>query len=230
MTAHLPTQHQGHPVPVPGALRVLVVDQHPIVLAGLRSLLEGEFELTCAETDGPGALRAIEEQAPEVAVLDQQIPGLSGLRLVQELAQRSAKTKVVLLWRQDEGARLAEAIDSGVAGVVSLENAWVELPEALRAVGRGDVYLSPRAAAQFLKHGRREARQKADPRALSPRERQVMALVAAGLTSRQIGAELRLAPKTVEGHRAAIMAKLEIDHLAGLVKWAIRNQLATLND
>ncbi len=230
MTAHLPAQHHGQPVNVAGSMRVLLADEHPIVLAGLRSLLEGQVELSCAEVDGPGALRAIEAQVPEVAVLDQRMPGLSGLRVAQELAQRGVPTKVVLLWSQEEGARLAEAIDSGVAAVVSRGNAWAELPEALRAVGRGEVYLSPRAAAQFLKFGRREAQQPSDPHALSPRERQVLALVATGLTSREIGLALRLAPKTVEGHRAAIMAKLDIDHLAGLVKWAIRNQLASLTD
>ena len=209
---------------------MLVADEHPIVLAGLRSLLEGQVELSCAEVDGPGALRAIEEQVPEVAVLDQRMAGLSGLRIAQALAQRGVPTKVVLLWRQDEGTRLAEAIASGVAAVVSRENAWAELPDALRAVGLGEVYLSPRVAAQFLKFGRHEAQQPSDPRALSPRERQVLSLVAAGLTSREIGVELRLASKTVEGHRAAIMTKLHIDHLPGLVKWAIRNQLASLND
>lgn len=230
MTAQLPTQHHGHPLHVSGVLRVLVADEHPIVLAGLRSLLEGQVEVSCAEVDGPGALRAIEEQTPEVAVLEQRMTGLSGLRIAQELAQRGVPTKVVLLWCQDEGTRLAEAIDSGVAAVVCRENAWAELPDALRAVGLGEVYLSPRVAAQFLKFGRREAQQPGDPRALSPRERQVLSLVAAGLTSREIGVELRLASKTVEGHRAAIMAKLHIDHLPGLVKWAIRNQLASLHD
>ena len=234
MTAHLPAQHHAQhlvlPLPALGALRVLVADEHPIVVAGLRSLLEAEVEISSAEVDGPGALRAIEDQRPDVAVLDQQMPGLSGLRIAQELAQRGVATKVVLLWRQEDGARLGEAIDSGVAGIVCRENAWAELPEALRAVGRGEVYLSPKAASQFLKHGRHDVRQRSDPRALSPRERQVLALVATGLTSRQIAQELRLAPKTVEGHRATIMTKLDIDHLAGLVKWAIRNQLASLTD
>lgn len=211
-------------------MRVLLADDHAIVREGLRVVLstEDDIEVVAEESDGEKALEAIRRLKPDVAVLDIRMPGLTGIEVARKLNEDGALTSVVLLSMHKEESFVQAAMDAGVGGYVVKEDAARELIDAVRAVGRGDVYLSPRIAGSVVQALRRGPPPKAPH--LTPRERDVVRLLAEGLTSKEIAARLDLSPKTVDGHRAAIMDKLAIRSVAGLVKYAIRNHLTGLDD
>jgi DNA-binding NarL/FixJ family response regulator len=214
-------------------VRVLLADDHAIVRDGLRAVLASvrDFEVVAQESDGDAALKAILQLKPDVAVLDIQMPILSGLEVARRLFAEQASTRVVLLSMHKEEAFVRAAVDAGVSGYVVKEDAARELTDAIRAAVRGDVYLSPRVAGQVMNAVRRGQTREPESRGtLTPRERDVLRLVADGLTSKEIASRLNLSPKTVDGHRTAIMDKLSIRNVAGLVKFAIRNHLTGLDE
>jgi DNA-binding NarL/FixJ family response regulator len=213
-------------------LRVLLADDHAIVRDGLRAVLEAEpgVSVVAQVSDGPAALAAIEQHKPDVAVLDIQMPGLTGLEVARQVVASGARTKIVLLSMHKEDAFVRAAVDAGVAGYVVKEDAARELTQAIRAAARGDVYLSPRVAGQVMQAVRSGAPAAGARAQLTPRERDVLRLLADGLTSKEIAGKLHLSPKTVDGHRTAIMDKLAIRNVAGLVKFAIRSHLTELGE
>lgn len=209
-------------------IRVFLADDHAIVRDGLRAVLaaEKDLEIVGEEPDGERALAAIERLQPDVAVLDVQMPNLSGIEVAQKLAGQ-AKTLVVLLSMHKAASFVQAALQAGAAGYLVKEDAARELTEAIRAVVRGDTYLSPRVAGAVVSALR--PRPAHEPH-LTPRESDVVRLLSEGLTSKEIAARLGMAPKTVEGHRAAIMEKLDIHSVAGLVKYALRHNLTRLDE
>jgi DNA-binding NarL/FixJ family response regulator len=211
-------------------LRVLLADDHAIVRDGLKALLatHPDIEVVGEEQDGDRALEAIRQLRPDVAVLDIRMPGLTGIALARKLNEEGLLTGVALLSMHKEEAFVQAAMDAGVGGYVVKEDAARELIDAIRAVARGDVYLSPRVAGSVVHAIRRASPPKAPH--LTPRERDVLRLLAEGLTSKEMASRLELSPKTVDGHRAAIMDKLAIRSVAGLVKYAIRNHLTDLGE
>lgn len=211
-------------------LRVLLADDHAIVRDGLKALLstQSDIEVVGEEQDGERALESIRKLAPDVAVLDIRMPGLTGIELARKLNDEGSLTGVVLLSMHREEAFVQAAMDAGVGGYVVKEDAARELIDAIRAVARGDVYLSPRVAGSVVQAIRRGPPPKVPH--LTPRERDVLRLLAEGLTSKEMAVRLELSPKTVDGHRAAIMDKLAIRSVAGLVKYAIRNHLTDLGE
>ncbi len=216
-----------------GRVRVLLADDHAIVRDGLRAVLaaQKDFEVVAQESDGEAALKTALKLKPDVCVLDIQMPLLSGLEVARRLAAEHAGCRVVLLSMHKEEAFVRAAVDAGVAGYVVKEDAARELTDAIRAAVRGDMYLSPRVAGQVIQAARRGPSGPGDGRGnLTPRERDVLRLLADGLTSKEIAARLNLSPKTVDGHRTAIMDKLAIRNVAGLVKFAIRNHLTGLDE
>ena len=211
-------------------IRVILADDHAIVREGLRAVLssESDVEVVAVESDGDRALASIRSLKPDVAVLDIRMPGLTGIEVARKLNEDDALTSVVLLSMHKEESFVQAAMDAGVGGYVVKEDAARELLDAVRAVGRGDVYLSPRVAGSLVQALRRGPPPKVPN--LTPRERDVVRLLSEGLTSKEIASRLELSPKTVDGHRAAIMEKLGIRSVAGLVKYAIRNHLTGLDD
>ena len=209
-------------------IRVLLADDHGIVRDGLRAVLAGEagLEVIGEESDGEAALEAVLRLKPDVAVLDVQMPKLTGIEVARKLAGQ-AHTSVVLLSMHKEDSFVQAALLAGASGYVVKEDAARELTSAIRAVARGDTYLSPRIAGSVVGALRRGPQTSAPQ--LTPRERDVVRLLAEGLTSKEIAARLAMAPKTVDGHRSAIMEKLGIHSVAGLVKYALKNHLASLD-
>jgi DNA-binding NarL/FixJ family response regulator len=210
------------------AIRVFLADDHAIVRDGLRAVLSAEkdLEVVGEEPDGARALAAIERLAPDVAVLDVEMPGLSGIEVAEKL-NGQAKTLVILLSMHKAPSFVQAALKAGAAGYLVKEDAARELTAAIRAAVRGDTYLSPRIAGAAVAALR--SRSGKEPH-LTPRESDVVRLLCEGLTSKEIGARLGMAPKTVEGHRAAIMEKLDIHSVAGLVKYALRHDLTRLDE
>jgi NarL family two-component system response regulator LiaR len=209
-------------------VRLLLADDHALFRAGLRSLFaaEEELQVLAEHGDGLAALDAILELKPDVAVLDVEMPGMTGIEIARKLNQADSLTSVVVVSMHEEAAFVRAAIEAGVLGYVVKQDAAAELLDAIHAAAKGDLYLSPRIAgtlAQALRDGRRRTQ-------LTPRESDVVRLLAAGKSSREIAAALQLSAKTVDGYRSAIMEKLGIHSVAGLVKYALRHQLATLED
>ena len=204
-------------------LRIFIADDHGIIRDGLRAVLAAEkgFALVGEESDGTAALAAIERLKPDVAVLDVQMPGISGIEVARKLAAQP-KTSIVVLSMHSEGSFVQAALLTGASGYLVKEDAALELVAAIRAVARGDTYISPRVAGAVV--GAWKGGPAKEPR-LTPREREVIRLLADGLTSKEIAARLTMSPKTVDGHRSTIMEKLGIHSVAGLVKYAIRNHL-----
>jgi DNA-binding NarL/FixJ family response regulator len=204
-------------------MRILLADDHRLVRAGLRALLDSmpDVEVVAEAQDGAQAMQLLEELRPDVALVDISMPHMSGLAVLHQVAALKLPTKVLLLSMYDNDEYVAEAVRAGAAGYLIKDAAVEELGQALQALSRGDVYLSPaisRKLAQAFSGGR------ATP-GLTVRQTQVLRLLSMGQSSKEIARELDLSVKTVETHRTQIMDRLEIRDLAGLVRYAIRTGL-----
>jgi DNA-binding NarL/FixJ family response regulator len=209
-------------------IRVALADDHNLVRAGLRALLEGlaDVEVVSESADGRTALAEIIATRPDIALLDITMPGLNGLEAAARLASEAPTTRVVILSMHSSESYVAQALMAGVAGYVLKQACADELPVLIRAVMRGETYLSPAISKQVVDALRnRLGGSEAEP--LTPRQREILQLLAEGKTVKEIAHMLSLSVKTVETHRAQIMERLDIHDLPGLVRYAIRTRLIT---
>jgi len=200
-------------------IRVFVVEDHTIVRQGLIALLESceDLLLVGEEGDGRRALAAIPEAQPDVVLCDLALPGLSGLEILQRLQELESPPKVLILSMYHDPVWVQRAVEAGAKGYL-LKGAGVQdVTKAIRAVAAGETFLSP--GAQRSIH--------ASP--LSPREREILTLLASGHTSKEMGGILGISPRTAEHHRARLMSKLNINDVAGLTRYAIRNGFVDQN-
>jgi DNA-binding NarL/FixJ family response regulator len=212
-------------------VKVLIVDDHPLFRQGLRQVIEGDsrFGLVAEAGDGETALRLIEQKTPDVAVLDVNLPRLSGLEVARVLQQQRAPTQVIILTMYKEEETFNRALDFGAKGFVLKENAVEDIRNALVTVARGEHYLSPSISGYLVRrHGRAKslAAQKPGLDDLTKAERRILKLIAEKKTSREIAAELFISPRTVEAHRANICAKLELRGSHSLLQFALENRSA----
>ena len=204
------------------AVRVVIADDHEMLRQGLRVLLEEEgFMFVGEASDGREAVRLCEAHHPEVAILDLSMPMLNGIFAAREIIKSNPRTKVVLLTQHTEEHVVLEALRAGVRGYVLKTRASSELVDALRAVCRGEMYLTQSISQTVVQAFLSKADLPARP--LSDRERQVLQLVAEGKTTKEIATLLGISVNTAESHRSNLMEKLDIHDTAGLVRYALHH-------
>ncbi|MFV2063157.1 MAG: response regulator [Chloroflexota bacterium] len=211
-------------------IRVVVVDDHTLMRQGTVGLLQSQADIEVvgeANSGREGIDRAVELK-PDVVLMDIAMPGISGLDATRELSSRHPEIKVLILTMHDRDDYLFEALRAGASGYV-LKGADVkELLAGVRAVKRGEVYLQPAASkalvADYLRRAARgEDRDRYD--GLTDREREILRLIAQGLTTPEIAKDLVLSPHTVQSHRDNIMAKLDLHSKAALIRYAVSRGL-----
>ena len=206
------------------SLRILLADDHQIVRQGLKALLEREqFQVVAEASDGHEAIKQAQAVRPDLAVLDVSMPQLNGLDAAREIARSSNRTRTILLTMYTDDPYILEALRAGISGYVLKTQATRDLVQAIREVTRGAIYLSPGISRTVVEAYRNKSDLPPDP--LSPREREVLQLVAEGRTTKEVAAVLGVSVKTAESHRTRIMSKLDIHETAGLVRYAIRRGL-----
>jgi DNA-binding NarL/FixJ family response regulator len=210
-------------------VRVLIAEDHALVRAGLRKLLESVsgVEVVGEAGDGRDAVAQVEAKAPEIALLDIAMPGLNGLEAAAKIVQDHPGTRVILLSMHANEEYVLQALRAGVTGYVLKDSALAELELAIEAVRRGDTYLSPTVSRHIGEYVRRTGGEPTPRESLTPRQREILQLIAEGHSTKGIAGALKVSVKTVETHRAALMDKLDIHDVAGLVRYAIRIGLVT---
>jgi DNA-binding NarL/FixJ family response regulator len=214
-------------------IRVLVADDHAIIREGLRVMLGNQLdmEVVAVATNGREAIRLVDEHDLDVAVMDVSMPELNGIEAIQQIMPRHPQLEVVVLSIHDTKPYVFRALKAGARGYLIKETAGLEVVDAVRAVHRGERYLSQRIADLLTEPSFRKLDSLMDDgplEALSPREREILQLVAEGRTSQEIGERLSISPKTVDTYRSRLMQKIRVDDLAGLVKFAIQHGVISL--
>jgi DNA-binding NarL/FixJ family response regulator len=210
----------------------LLADDHVLVRAGIRALLEAlpNLQIVSECSDGRAALEALLKERPDVAFLDIAMPGLNGIEVAERAAREVPSTRVVMLSMHNTSSHVVRALRAGAAGYLLKDAAADELPVLLRAVANGETYLSPAIAKHvvdgFLQRNSTEPEAADNPvEILTPRQREILQLVAEGRSTKEVATLLNLSIKTVEAHRSQIMDRLDIHDLPGLVRFAIRTGL-----
>jgi DNA-binding NarL/FixJ family response regulator len=210
-----------------GLVRVLVVDDHAVVREGLRHVLtatEG-FSVVGEAANATEALGLAETVRPDVVLLDLTMPGISGLEAAAELRRRASGARILVLSMHEQDEYVLAAVRGGADGYILKDASPAELRAAIRTVGAGGEYFSPAVARRLTAAVRGEVATES-PRdrlqRLTPREREVLALVATGNTNREIAARLGISPRTVESHRESLMKKLALRTVADLTRFALQ--------
>ncbi len=206
---------------------MLIAEDHGLVRAGFRALLESieGIEVVGEASNGAEALERIGALKPDLVLMDISMPGLNGLEATRRVAKLKPRPRVLVLSMHDENEYVRQAFNAGASGYLLKSAGRTELESAVAAVVRGDTWLSP-GLAHELSDDATLTGPLADPlKKLTPRQREVLQLVAEGHSTKSIAHRLSLSVKTVETHRAQIMERLEVHHIAGLVRYAIRADL-----
>jgi two-component system, NarL family, response regulator NreC len=217
-------------------IRVLIVDDHAVLRAGLRMLIGGQpdMEVVGEAADGEDAVQRVPELKPDVVLMDITMPGIGGIRAIEQIRRVHPETRVLVLTMHDVPAYLRSVLAAGASGYVVKRAADSELISAIRGVHRGRTVLDPALATRVVQGGLRRrsaAAQAAGPASvLSQREREVLELVAQGFTNQQIADRLGLSVKTVETYRSRLVEKLGLRSRADLVRYALDSGLLAGGD
>jgi DNA-binding NarL/FixJ family response regulator len=215
-----------------GNLRVLVADDHEIVRKGLRSILEEQpgWEVTGEASDGREAVDKVRSLRPDVSVVDVGMPGLNGLEATRQMLRNDPETKVLILTMHESDPLIREVLDAGARGYLLKSDASRDLVSAIDAIRRNKTYFTARVAQMVLdgyldKKPRTPAEAEVPTSRLTPRQREIVQLLAEGKSSKEVAVALGLSVKTAETHRANIMRRLNCHSVSELVRYAIRNNI-----
>ena len=207
-------------------IRVLLADDHVMVRRGIRQFLEeaGDIEVVAEANDGAEALRLVEEQHPDVAVLDIRMPEVTGVEATRQIKERFPQVRVLILTAYDDDPYVFALLQAGADGYVLKTASGNELVRAVRTVHRGESALSPEIASKVVQQAMRGRPESAvgQIETLTDRELDVLRLAARGLTNRAIGHDLGISHRTVQGHLASIYGKLEVNSRTEAVTEALR--------
>ena len=209
--------------------RVLLVEDHGLVRAGFRALLDGisGVHVVGEAADGNSGLSMIRLKKPNVVLMDIALPGLNGLEVLERVVKEQPRVRVVMLSMHSNEEYVSRAIRSGARGYILKDADISELELALRAVTEGNIYLSPAVSKSMVDDYMRRVRSQSSPFALTERQQEVLRQVAQGKNTKEIAHGLKLSVKTIESHRAQLMKRLNIHDVAGLVRYAIRAGIVT---
>jgi DNA-binding NarL/FixJ family response regulator len=219
-------------------IRVLLAEDHTLVRAGIRALLQKfEFIKVIGETgDGNDAVRLVKKERPDIVLMDIAMPGLNGIEATARIKREYPDTKVIILSMYSNEEYVLQALLDGASGYLLKDAGLVELELAIKSVIRGDTYLSPPISKQVIadyitrfekKTNKGEANRGAFY-ILTSRQREILQLIAEGCTTKDISLKLNLSINTVETHRSQLMERLDIHDLAGLVRYAIREGIVKI--
>lgn len=209
-------------------IKVLIADDHAVVRAGLRSLIsaEADLKLVGEAASGSDAIDLVTRLRPEVLLLDLSMPDMDGIAVTRKVKEIQPALQVMILTLHDDEALLRTALKAGASGYILKHAAESELISAIHIIVRGDPYIDPSLVHKFLPEVQAKTSQSSsliEP--LTPREKDVLRLIVQGCTNRQVGEELNISVRTVEGHRANILEKLGLHSRVELVRYARENGL-----
>jgi DNA-binding NarL/FixJ family response regulator len=206
-----------------GALRILIADDHGIVRSGLKLLLDrqSDLEVVAEAEDGVDALAKALSERPDLAILDVAMPRMTGLQATHEIRKQAPDVQVLILSMHEDERYLFEALRAGAAGYVLKRAADKDLLEAVHAASRGEPFLTAAAQQSLI----RDFLERGEQPELTPREQEIVKLIAEAHTNREIAEILHLSEKTVESHRANVLQKLGMRDRVELVRYAIRHGL-----
>jgi RNA polymerase sigma factor (sigma-70 family) len=212
-------------------IRVVVADDHAVVRQGIRTVLASDerFEVVGEAASGDEALALATEHEPDVLLLDITMPGMTGLEVASRLREAAVPVRMLVLSMHDRPEYVLEAVRAGAHGYLLKDTGPRELREAVRAVHDGETYFSPAVAERLTAALRGELEReglRGQLQLLTPREQEVLRLIAGGRTNKEIAAELGISPRTVESHRESLTRKLRIRSIAGLTRFAIETGIA----
>jgi DNA-binding NarL/FixJ family response regulator len=213
------------------SIRILLADDHTLVRAGIRSLVQSlpGVQVVAEAGDGREALSLIEMHQPDVALLDIAMPGLNGLEVAAQVVDNFPYVRVMILSMHATEEYVLRALRAGAAGYLLKDADTAELELAIKAVTNGETYLSPAVSKHVTEYVRRIGEgEHSTLERLTPRQREVLQLVAEGHTTQEIARLMNLSVKTVETHRTQLMDRLDIHDIAGLVRYAVREGLVIL--
>ena len=211
-------------------LRLLVADDHEIVRKGLRSLLEAQpgWQVTAEACDGREAVQKAREIKPDVTVLDIGMPALNGLEAARQMIKNDARAKILILTMHESDPLIREVLDAGARGYVLKSDASRDLVTAINAVRSNKTFFTAKVA-QIVLDGYLDKKPKPNPDSvqtrLTPRQREIVQLLAEGKSSKEVAVALGLSVKTAETHRANIMKRLDCHSVSELVRYAVRNNI-----
>jgi len=203
--------------------RVLLADDHRIIVEGLQRLLTPEFDIVGTVGDGRALVTQAAVLQPDVIIVDISLPLLNGIEAVRQITRAEPLARIVVLTMHPEVMYALRAFDAGALGYVVKHSASVELIAAIEAALQGEMYVSPRIAKalfQVYREGGQRQQDAADM--LSPRQREVLQLLAEGATAKEVAAQLHISPRTVEYHKYRVMAVLDLKTSADLVQYAVK--------
>lgn len=204
---------------------ILIVDSQHLVRAGLRAILSSEpdFEVVADVADGRSAVDSARQEHPDVAIIEGQLPRLSGVETIRQIREENPQTACIVLWSLQGSSQVRQALSAGASGFVAKNSSARDLVDAVRTVSQGRSYLAPTVADQVVNalRGPGEGQGGSDAE-LTNRQRQVLQLIAEGLSTKEIAQELGISIKTAQTHRAKLMARVGVRKASALVRYAIR--------